>query len=249
MQLTLLGTGDAAGMPLYGCNCHVCELAKLDISKCRGPASALLEIDGKRYLIDAGNMDIAEQFPSSSLDGIFLTHFHTDHVQGLFHLRWGIGRQIPVYSPPDKHGCADLFKHPGILDFQIVNEHEPFKLDELEITPLTLIHSKPTFGYLFNDTSHRVAYLSDTKNLPARTEFTLRTTMLDLMVIDTTEPPEVDNKNHNSLDLSLAIHKRIGVDRTVLTHIGHDLDVWLSENQDSLPEGVEVGHDGYTITL
>ncbi len=94
MQLTFLGTGDAAGMPLYGCNCHVCELARLDISKCRRPASALLEIDGKRYLIDAGNMDIAEQFPSGSLDGIFLTHFHTDHVQGLFHLRWALANRF-----------------------------------------------------------------------------------------------------------------------------------------------------------
>jgi phosphoribosyl 1,2-cyclic phosphate phosphodiesterase len=249
MQLTLLGTGDAAGMPLYGCECHRCELARLDINKCRGPASALLEFDSKRYLIDAGNMDIAEQFPAGSLDGIFLTHFHPDHVQGLFHLRWGIGKQIPVYCPPDKHGCADLFKHPGILDFQALNEHEPFKLDGLEVTPLPLIHSKPTFGYLFNDTNHRIAYLSDTRNLPARTEFTLRTTMLDLMVIDTTEPPEVENKNHNSLDLSLSIHERVGADRTVLTHIGHDLDVWLSENQNSLPEGVEAGVDDHTITL
>lgn len=249
MQLTLLGTGDAAGMPLYGCNCPICELARLDTNRCRGPACALLELDDKRYLIDAGNMDIAEQFPAGTLDGILLTHFHPDHVQGLLHLRWGIGNQIPVYCPPDSHGCADLFKHPGILDFHMLNEHEPFKLGSLEVTPLPLIHSKPTFGYLLNDTNSRIAYLTDTRNLPARTEFTLRTTMLDLLVIDTTEPPQVHNKNHNSLDLSLALHDRLGPNKTLLTHIGHNLDVWLSENQDSLPEGVEAGYDDYTITL
>lgn len=249
MQLTLLGTGDAAGMPLYGCNCYRCELARLDINKCRGPASALLELDDKRYLLDAGIIDITQQFPSGTLDGIFLTHFHPDHVQGLFHLRWGIGKQIPVYCPPDKQGCADLLKHPGILNFQMLDEHEPIKLGSLEVIPLPLIHSKPTFGYLFNDKNHRIAYLTDTRNLPARTEFTLRTILLDLMVIDTTEPPEVDNKNHNSLDISLSIHGRVGANRTVLTHIGHDLDVWLSEQHDCLPEGVEAGYDSYTISL
>ncbi len=41
-----------------------------------------------------------------------------DHVQGLFPLRWGVGDKIPVYGPPDEQGCDDLFKHPGLLDFQ-----------------------------------------------------------------------------------------------------------------------------------
>jgi phosphoribosyl 1,2-cyclic phosphate phosphodiesterase len=194
-------------------------------------------------------MAIAEQFPPGTLDGILLTHFHPDHVQGLFHLRWGTGNTIPIYCPPDKQGCADLFKHPGILDFQMLDEHKQFLLDDLQITPLPLIHSKQTFGYLFNDMKHRVAYLTDTRDLPARTAFTLRTTILDLMVIDTTEPPEVRNQNHNSLDLSLSLHERLGAKRTILTHIGHDLDIWLSENEDCLPDGVEAGHDGYTITF
>lgn len=249
MQLTLLGTGDAAGMPLYGCNCYRCELARLDLNKCRGAASALLEVDGRRYLIDAGNMAIAKQFPPGTLDGILLTHFHPDHVQGLFHLRWGIGQNIPIYCPPDKHGCADLLKHPGILAYQMLDEYQPFKLGNLKVTPLPLLHSKPTFGYLFNDTKHCIAYLTDTRNLPARTEFTLRTTKLDLMVIDTTEPPGVNNRNHNSLDLSLSLHDRLGAKQTLLTHIGHDLDIWLSENPDCLPEGVKAGYDDYTISL
>jgi phosphoribosyl 1,2-cyclic phosphate phosphodiesterase len=35
-----------------------------------------------------------------------LTHYHLDHVQGLFPLRWGVGAPIPVYGPPDDAGCA-----------------------------------------------------------------------------------------------------------------------------------------------
>jgi ribonuclease BN (tRNA processing enzyme) len=33
---------------------------------------------------------------------VLLTHYHLDHVQGLFPLRWGVGAPIPVYGPPDR---------------------------------------------------------------------------------------------------------------------------------------------------
>ncbi len=56
---------------------------------------------------------------------MLLTHYHPDHVQGLFHLRWGCGESIPVYGPKDPQGCADLYRHPGVLDFQV--PLKPFK--------------------------------------------------------------------------------------------------------------------------
>ncbi|WP_156493698.1 MBL fold metallo-hydrolase, partial [Oleiphilus sp. HI0125] len=117
MQITLLGTGAAGGVPLFGCQCSVCSAAKSDPSLRRRPASALLEVEGAAYLIDAGIMDIGERFEASFLNAIFLTHFHPDHVQGLFHIRWGKEPNISVFCPPDKDGCADLYKHPGLLEF------------------------------------------------------------------------------------------------------------------------------------
>ena len=118
MKLTLLGTGNAAGMPVYGCECQRCTLARVDRSQQRSACSALLEVGEHRYLIDAGQLHLCERFPHGTLQGIFLTHFHPDHVQGLFELRWGVNITLPVYCPPDPQGCADLYKHPGILDFQ-----------------------------------------------------------------------------------------------------------------------------------
>ena len=76
MRLKLLGTGDAAGMPLYGCDCNRCTFVRSNPEYNRRSASALLEVDNKRYLIDAGLMDIAERFPAPELDSILLTHFH-----------------------------------------------------------------------------------------------------------------------------------------------------------------------------
>jgi phosphoribosyl 1,2-cyclic phosphate phosphodiesterase len=210
----------------------------------RNPASALLEVDNKRYLIDAGLMDIADRFPASTLDGIFLTHFHPDHVQGLFHLRWGIGKKIPVYCPTDNTGCADLFKHPGILNFQVLRKYETTKLGELLITPIPLIHSKPTLGYIFENKGHRIAYLLDTKDVPPKAVELLHDKHLTTLVIDTCEPPGVENRNHNNLDDTLSLHQRIGASKTIMTHISHNFDIWLNDNLDSLPSTIIPGYDG-----
>ena len=247
MRIKLLGTGNAAGMPLYGCKCRLCVLASTSTKLGRGPASAFLEIDGKKYLIDAGMMGLATNYPSGSLNGIFLTHFHPDHVQGLFHIRWGIGNKIPVFCPPDSVGCADLYKHPGILEFQTKKKFDPFELDNLRVTPLPLIHSKVTFGYVFEYKNKRVAYLTDTKGLPPKTLQWLVQHPLDVLVIDTSYPPGVEDSGHNNLNETLEIHRLLNVKKTVLTHIGHDLDVWLDDYGNMLPKSVVVAHDGLEL--
>lgn len=244
MRLTLLGTGNAAGMPVYGCNCEYCQKVRENPRLSRGPACALLEVEGKKYLIDAGLMNIPHHFPQASLQGIFLTHFHVDHVQGLFHLRWGRGTTIPVYCPPDKTGCADLFKHPGMLEFQAQKKFATFVLDRLRITPLPLIHSKVTHGYAFEYQGQRIAYLTDTKHLPPKTLAWLEAHPLDLLVIDTSCAPGVERAGHNNLDDTLAIQQRLAVKQTVLTHIDHEFDIWLDQHSHGLPDSVVVGRDG-----
>lgn len=243
LSLTLLGTGNAAGMPVYGCTCELCVKCQADVSLKRSPCSALLKVGDKQYLIDAGQVNLHETFPAGSIDGIFVTHFHPDHVQGLFHLRWGKDLSIPIYSPPDSQGCADLYKHPGILEFQPQKKFTPFVLDELTVTPLPLIHSKPTFGYLFEFETQRIAYLTDTKGLPPATEEYLASRQLDCLVIDCSFKPGFDGKGHNNLDEVQAIQSRLQASKVVLTHIGHDFDVWLWANRQALPKNFEVGKD------
>jgi len=247
MRLKLIGTGNAAGIPIYGCECLLCVKAKENVGFRRGPASALLEINEKKYLIDAGGMDIADKFSDDKLDGIFLTHFHPDHVQGLFQLRWGKGESIPVYCPPDSLGCADLYKNSGILDFNSKKKFETFRIDYLQVTPLPLIHSKVTFGYFFEFENYRIAYLTDTKGLPPKTSIFLQDKMIDLLIIDTSHSPDVVDYNHNNLTESLLIHDLLKPIRTVLTHISHDFDIWLDENKNNLPNNVVVAKDGIEV--
>jgi len=247
MRLTLLGTGNSAGMPLYGCNCERCQEVKQKPNLRRGPACALLEVEGNKYLIDAGLMDIADKFQSGTLAGIFLTHFHADHTQGLFHLRWGIGDKIPVYCPPDSSGFADLFKHSGILDFQKQKKFVSFTLGNLKVTPLPLIHSKVTFGYLFEYHEQRIAYLTDTKGLPPKTLSWLQQQPLNVLVIDTSFSPLQESSGHNNVNDTLAIHSQLQPERTILTHISHEFDIWLNKNENFLPESVIATYDNQLV--
>lgn len=250
MRLKFLGTGAAGGVPLYGCDCPACASARADARLVRRPASALVEVGATRILIDAGLMDLHERFPPGSLDAVVLTHYHVDHVQGLFHLRWGIGQTIPVYGPPDVEGCADLYKHPGLLDFRQLDVFTPLAPGALTLTPLPLSHSKPTLGYgIESADGARVAYLTDTLGLPPQTEAFLKRWGDFELVLDCSTPPRDTPNNHNDWPSALATIAAVAPRRAWLTHIGHALDAWCLADAPVLPPGVEIARDGLVVSI
>ncbi len=248
MRLTFLGTGSTSAPPLYGCECTVCKTARAVIPMVRRPASAAIEAEGICLLLDAGLPNLGERFPSGSFAAILLTHFHPDHVQGLFSMRWGVGEKITVHCPPDTEGCADLFKNPGLLDFRPVRKFEPFEVGAIRITPVPLIHSKPTLGFCLESGDARIAYLTDTAGLPPATAEFLRRWQPKALVLDCSYPPRGEApKNHNDFTLALETIAAIAPEQAYLTHIGHELDAWLIENPGALPRGVMTARDGMTI--
>ncbi len=249
MRLTLLGTGDARQVPVYNCNCAACASARLTPARRRGPCCALIECGAQRWLIDSGLTDLTERFPPHSLSGILQTHYHADHAQGLLHLRWGQGLIIPVHGPDDAEGLADLYKHPGILDFsQPFAPFEQRQLGELSVTALPLNHSKVTFGYLLEGDGRRIAYLTDTLGVPDACAEVLRQQPLDLLVLDcSTAPQPIAPRNHNDLTRVLEVVDQLQPRQTVLTHIGHSFDTWLLANPGALPAGVSLAFDGRVL--
>ena len=249
MRLTLLGTGDARQVPVYGCQCPACLAALSDKALRRLPCSALVEFDDQRWLIDSGLTDLTERFPPCSLSGILQTHYHADHAQGLLHLRWGQGLVIPVHGPVDPEGLADLYKHPGILDFsQPFAAFETRVLGALQVTALPLQHSRPTLGYLLEGDGRRIAYLTDTVGLPEATYDYLQRQPLHALILDCSMPPQLQTpRNHNDLTLALDIIERLKPGKAILTHIGHTLDAWLMEQPRQLPDNVMIARDGMVV--
>lgn len=247
MRLTFLGTGAAGGVPLWGCDCAVCARARVDSSVRRQPNCALLEAGETSLLIDAGVMDVAERFPPGALDAVLVTHFHADHVQGLFHLRWGKG-ELAVYSPHDSEGCADLYKSPGPLKFTQLSKFEKLTLGEVSITAVPLVHSKPTLGYCIEHDGARLAYLSDCRELPPATLAFLQRWQPHTICLDCTFPPGAEQpRNHFDLLEAVALSQRFPDSEMVLMHIGHKLDAWLQDRPDTLPVGMKLAYDGETL--
>ncbi|WP_268800850.1 phosphonate metabolism protein PhnP [Pseudomonas huanghezhanensis] len=249
MRLSLLGTGDARQVPVYGCECPACGAARQDPALRRLPCCALVECGDQRWLIDSGLMDLCERFPPRSLSGILQTHYHADHAQGLLHLRWGQGLVIPVHGPDDPEGLADVYKHPGILDFsQPFAAFERRLLGDLAVTALPLVHSKPTLGYLLEGGGRRIAYLTDTVGLPEATTEHLQQLPLDVLILDCSMPPQPQTpRNHNDITLALLIVDALQPHQTVLTHVGHTLDAWLMHAPGQLPANVTIARDGMVL--
>lgn len=124
LTIRLTGTGGAQLVPVFGCDCAACQRARSDEAHRRRPCSAVVTFNDAVTLLDAGLPDLMDRWPAGQFQQFLLTHYHMDHVQGLFPLRWGVGAPIPVFGPPDPEGCDDPFKHPGLLDFS--HTVEPF---------------------------------------------------------------------------------------------------------------------------
>ena len=252
LKFTFLGTADSAQLPVYNCDCAACQRAQQDPTWRRRPASALLQTEQGAWLIDSGLPDITERFAPGTLQGIFKTHYHADHAQGLLHLRWGVNMRLPVYGPDDVNGFADLYKHPGILDFS-----RPFKAFETRqmsgftVTALPLVHSKLTYGYVFiSDSGRSIAYLTDTVGLSEEVMEYLARLNLDVMIIDCTyQPLEKANRNHNDITIVLALQQVIQAKTVILTHISHSFDCWLMQHAQTLPPNFQIAQDNLGFTL
>ncbi len=250
MRVTFLGTGAAGGVPLHGCTCPACVRARGDSTYLRRPCCALVETATTRILLDAGLMDLHERIAQASLDAIVLTHYHPDHVQGLFHLRWGVGAKIPVWGPPDSEGCADLYRNPGLLAFQTASKFTALSIGDLKLTPLPLIHSKPTLGYAIEGPcGQRFAYLTDTIGLPPKSIDYISAWGDFEMALDCSFPPRTDPRNHNDWNMAQTCIEQVKPTRTWLTHVGHHLDAWLLTESPSVPANTLIAHDGLVIEI
>ncbi|MEH6442695.1 MAG: phosphonate metabolism protein PhnP [Oceanospirillaceae bacterium] len=263
-SIEILGSGNASQVPQWGCDCAACCRAKLNSYYKRRPCSLCITTDLGVTMIDAGRTDLAEHYDFADVKRFVLTHFHMDHVQGLFHLRWANSAQkIPVYRPNDVTGTDDLYKHSGCLDFQSPwQAFKKYNLGDMQITALPLIHSKPTFGYFIELANTRIAYLTDTVGLPAATEFFLQQQSIDYCFLDCSDPPressrlkpelapsKTPKRNHNDFTLALTIIAAIKPKQTILTHISHQFDCWLMQHSDKLPKNFSVAVDHQKITI
>jgi phosphoribosyl 1,2-cyclic phosphate phosphodiesterase len=257
LSFTLLGTGTSVGVPVIGCDCHVCTSD--DPRNRRLRSSALVTAGDVSVLIDSGP-DLRMQALREGMrkiDAVVYTHAHLDHVTGFDELRafcWRREDPLPLYATDE---CMRTLKQMYGWAFSEENSYRgyvrpdarlidgPFVIGDLRITPLPVEHAAlETMGYLFEYPGARsLAYLPDVKRIPNDTYDLM--TRADVMVVDALRPG--DHPTHFSVAQALEAVSQSGVSEAWLTHLGHENE--HSSLDDSLPAGVRVAWDGLRIDL
>lgn len=254
MRITFLGTGTSTGVPVIGCTCETCQSS--DPKDKRWRPSIYLRFDsGAAVLIDA-SPDLRSQalrFGVGRVDAIWLTHAHADHVLGLDDVRIFNFRQqvaIPCHGDRDtlaavRQMFAYVFdpstpKGGGLPRLMLRPIAGPFSFDRRAVVPVPLRHGTlPILGYRIGG----FAYLTDCSEIPERSWGCLEG--LDVLVIDALR--RRPHSTHFNLEEAIDAAARIDAERTLFTHMSHDLA--HGATCAALPTGMALAHDGLELAV
>ena len=254
LTITFLGTGTSQGIPVIGSKHPVCMSKDPKDNRLR--VSVLVSWKDHNYVIDCGP-DFRQQMlanPIDRLDGILFTHEHADHTAGIDDIRPFFFRQgdIPIYAHERviaslkrrfDYIFADENRYPGAPAVKVVQVEKdtPLQLGGLEIIPIEAYHNRlQVFGYRFKD----FVYLTDVKEVEANEIKKMEGAKV--LVINALRK----EAHHSHFNLEEALHfaKRVGAEKTFLTHISHLLG-FHEEVQRELPHNVFLAYDNLKLKI
>jgi phosphoribosyl 1,2-cyclic phosphate phosphodiesterase len=258
IQATLLGCGTSTGVPVLGCRCSICT--SLNPRNKRLRTSCHIKVDNKRsFLIDA-SPDFRQQALThyiDYLDGVLFTHGHADHILGTEDLR-GLSyvRSSPLPCYAEAHTAKQirsLFSYifdpdpnyvgGGLARLSLIDSLTPgvsFSLEGVEITPFRLYHGTlPILGYRIGS----LVYATDCNHIPEESFPYLENA--EVLFLDGLrfEP----HPTHFTIPEAIKLAQRIKAQSTWLIHLTHTVD--FDEVSLDLPQGIQLGYDGLTVTI
>jgi phosphoribosyl 1,2-cyclic phosphate phosphodiesterase len=259
MKITILGCGGSAGVPHIGGldgdgDWGACDPAEPRNRRTR--TSILVQDNGGALLVDT-SPEMRSQLLAchvAAVDAILFTHAHADHITGLDDVRI-LNRIIdrPMRAAGTAHTLSEIARRfdyafkpwtpPGF--FRPVLEPvqvEPGDQIELAGIPLRLFDQDHYFLRTLGFRAGDFAYSTDVVGFPPESIELLQG--LDTWLVGCFQRPP--HKTHAHLDLVLEWVDRLRPRRTVLTHMGNDMDWdWLRRN---LPETIVPAYDGMVLT-
>lgn len=253
-QFVFLGTGGSMGVPVVGCACHVCTSS--DPHNKRTRTAGLITVRSKRLLIDVGPDFRAQALRHGimALDGVLLTHAHSDHVAGIDDLRAYYlmhGKALPcALSRETSADVKQRFPYlwgpreegkslPAQLDFTLLERDAgTFVFEEIPIHYFSYYQKRTKVtGYRIGS----FAYVSDIRDYAQEIFSALEGVGIIVLSALRHEPTRM----HFSLEEAIAFAQKVQAKTTYITHIGHEIEHEAVSR--SLPSFVYLAHDGLAL--
>jgi phosphoribosyl 1,2-cyclic phosphate phosphodiesterase len=239
MKLIVLGSGTSHGVPVIGCSCPVC--ASTDPKDNRMRASLSIEGDaGERVVIDMGPEFRIQALRTGmkSLDAVFLTHAHADHVHGLDDVRsLSYEQEIPIYGNAEtmkeiKERFSYAFQNtqrgggkPRISLNPVSGPQgergESVRIGSLTLTPIPVKHGVlDILGWKICGADGKgpvAVYLTDTSAIPQASRDMIQSP--ELLIVGGLR--ERRHETHFNFEQALSAGAEIHARRVCLTHICH----------------------------
>jgi cAMP phosphodiesterase len=188
-------------------------------------------------VIDAGSIGFSSLEVQRNIRHVILSHAHFDHICSLPILIDNIYEPGPdcvkVYASSQTADCLqqhvfndnvwpDLLRlsseESPFVNFVTLRDREPVQIEDLTVTPVTLNHIIPTFGFILEDNQAAVAIVSDTAATDAVWELARTNEKLKAVFLECAFPNSMqwlaDKACHLTADAFLQEYRKL--DRDVL---------------------------------
>ncbi|GJM16737.1 MAG: MBL fold metallo-hydrolase [Thermodesulfobacteriota bacterium] len=252
MKVVILGCATSTGVPIIGCQCHVCTSDNPKNKRTR--CSVFIESRGKNILIDSST-DLrfqALKHNITRLDAVLYTHSHADHTHGIDELRTFnfvndmvipcYGNSFTINNLKNNFGYIfdGVYSAGGKPKLELNIVEDDFDFDGMSIIPVEINHASwMILGYRIGN----FAYLTDCSGIPSESMEKLHG--LDLLIISALRYRE--HPAHFNIEQAIQMTQKINPKLAVFTHMGHQVeyDTLLSE----LPDNIVPAYDGMEVEL
>lgn len=260
LRVTVLGCGGSAGVPLIGGPDGLGDWGVCDPKEPRNRrtrASIVVESEGRRLLVDT-SPDLRGQLLTCGIpcvDVILYTHSHADHITGLDDVRIInriVGRPLEAFG--SRETLVELerrfdyafrpWQPPGFFR-PVLTTCAVAAGDTVPMAGLTAQLFSQDHGFT-RSLGVRIGGFAYSTDVVALDETALdglagvHTWLVDCF-------QRAPHSTHADLELVKRWVERVSPTRTVLTHMGTDMDWdWLKAN---LPEGMEAAYDGQILEV
>ena len=221
----------------------------------------LLEGGGKRLLLDCGCGilgKLQQHCAIPELDGVVLTHLHSDHMGDMMVLRYampyflGIGLTrdpLPVLLPAGPQAVAEtILNDPGFAA-RTVQGGDRMEFLGLDLSFFAVRHPVPCNAVKVQCGGKALVYSGDLNTTPGFAGFAAG---VDLLLIDGCFPTAdwADDKPHLSARLAAEVGAEAGAGRVVITHFRPEDDeaLLLEEARQACP-WAELAREGVSYDL